>query len=533
VASDNPLASGAGAAALKAGGNAVDAACATALVLGVVHPQASGIGGGGLALVYLAGEKKILALDFRERAPAAAAPALYFKDGKVQPALSKEGGLAVAVPGEVRGLSEMVRRWGKLPFRRCVEPAERLAARGFPVSWRLAEALADIDKHGAGGDARFRETFAAKALPENAIMKRPDLARTLGKLRSGGADAFYKGEIADAIVKAVRAEGGVMTAADLESYAVADRTPLGTDYHGLRIYSMPPPSSGGVVLVEVLGMLAAHYPDAAAAMKDGRGSSAYLHVLGEAFKHGFADRTRFLGDTDFVAVDMAHLTDPAYHAELARRIKPGAVLAHDAYGTPGPPSAAPHDGGTTHLSVIDADGNAVALTTTVNLGFGAKVMAGTTGILLNDEMDDFAIQPGVANAFGLMGNEQNAVAPRKRPLSSMTPTIALEGDRVKVVVGAAGGPTIITAAAQVLLDVVDFGLDAQAAVAAPRVHAQWIPEILAVEPDIPRDVLDGLERRGHKTRVFPHIGTANVLVRTKDGIEGGAEPRSPSQPAGY
>jgi gamma-glutamyltranspeptidase / glutathione hydrolase len=540
VASDHPLASAAGVAALKAGGNAVDAACATALALGVLHPDSSGIGGGGFAVVYLAKENKVFTLDFRERAPAAIAPGLYLKDGHVQPALSKEGGLAVAVPGEVRGLGEMVRRWGKLPFGRCVDPAQRLATRGFPVSWRLAGSLAGLAKRREGApapatpaDHRFAEVFSASPLVENATWRRPDLAWTLGKLRAAGADSFYKGEIASEIVHAVAAAGGVLTAEDLSGYAPADRAPLVTDYRGLRVYSMPPPSSGGVVLVETLGILAARYPDLAALVGEGRGSSAYLHLLAEAFKHGFADRARFLGDTDFVSVDMAHLTSPAYHAELARRIKPGAVLAREGYGTPGGPAADHHDGGTTHLSVIDADGNAVALTTTVNLGFGAKLLAGKTGILLNDQMDDFALAPGTPNAFGLIGNEQNAVAPGKRPLSSMTPTIALDGDRVRVVLGAAGGPTIITATAQVFLNVVDWKLDAQAAVAAPRIHDQWFPEIVGVEPEIPADVIEGLVRRGHHPKEFAHIGTVNVLVRTDAGIQAGAEPRSPSAPAGY
>ncbi len=231
---------------------------------------------------------------------------------------------------------------------------------------------------------------------------------------------------------------------------------------------------------------------------------------------------------------MPHLTSPAYHTELARRIKRDAVLPRDAYGTLGAPPAQHRDGGTTHLSVIDAEGNAVALTTTVNLGFGSHVVAGKTGVLLNDQMDDFSLTPGLPNAFGLIGNEQNAVAPGKRPLSSMTPTIAVDGDgRVRVVVGAAGGPTIISATAQVLLNVVDWKLDAQAAVAAPRIHDQWFPDELRVEPEIARDVVDNLTRRGHKVQEAPHIGTANVLVRTDRGIEAGAEPRSPSQPAGY
>jgi gamma-glutamyltranspeptidase/glutathione hydrolase len=259
-----------------------------------------------------------------------------------------------------------------------------------------------------------------------------------------------------------------------------------------------------------------------------------LHVLAEAFKHAFADRARFLGDTDFVPVDVGHLTAPAYHAELARRIKPGAVLPRDAYGTLGPPPEPRKDAGTTHFSVIDADGNAVALTSTVNLGFGAHLVAGKTGIVLNDEMDDFSLQPGVPNAFGLIGNEQNAIAPRKRPLSSMTPTIAIDdAGQVRVVVGAAGGPTIITATAQVFLNVVDWKMNAQAAIEAPRIHDQWFPDMLGVEPAIGADVIAGLGKSGHKVKTFPHIGTVNLLVRTDAGIEAAAEPRSPSQPAGY
>lgn len=536
VASDHPLASAAGVTLMKAGGNAVDAACATALVLGVVHPDASGIGGGGFAMVYLAASKQTFALDFRERAPAAITPGAFFKDGKVDPALSRHGGLAVAVPGEVRGLAEMVKRWGKLPFSKCVEAAQRLANHGFPVSWRLAHSLGAL--HPAGGttpgDARFLETFATKPIAEGDTFKRPDLAWTLQRLRAGGADAFYKGPVAQEIVKAVRASGGLMTEQDLADYTATVRTPLEGSYRGLRVLSMPPPSSGGIVLMEALGILSNVYRTDADVRREGRGSSAYLHVLAESLKHGFADRARYLGDTDFVKVDLAHLTSSTYHAELARRIKRDAVLSPDGYGTLGPPPAQHRDSGTTHLSVIDAEGNAVALTSTVNLGFGAHLVAGKTGILLNDQMDDFSLTPGVPNAFGLIGNEQNAVAPRKRPLSSMTPTIAVDGDgRVRVVVGAAGGPTIISATAQVLLNVVDWKLDAQAAVAAPRIHDQWFPDVLAVEPEIARDVLDNLTRRGHKVEEAPHIGTANVLVRTDQGIEAGAEPRSPSQPAGY
>jgi gamma-glutamyltranspeptidase/glutathione hydrolase len=257
-------------------------------------------------------------------------------------------------------------------------------------------------------------------------------------------------------------------------------------------------------------------------------------VLTEAMKHAFADRARHLGDPDFVKVPLDRLLLPSYHAELARRIKEGAIGPSESYGTPDAPADLHRDGGTAHLSVVDADGNAVALTTTVNLGFGAKLVAGKTGIVLNDQMDDFAMQPGVPNGFGLIGSAQNAVAPGKRPLSSMTPTIVLDGERVRLVAGAAGGPTIISATTQVLLNVVDWKLDAQAAIAAPRVHHQWFPEILMTEPELARDVSDALAKRGHKVREIPHIGVANLIVRNADGtLEAAAEPRSPSTPAGY
>jgi gamma-glutamyltranspeptidase/glutathione hydrolase len=539
VASDHPLASQAGVAALQAGGNAVDAACATALALGVLHPESSGMGGGAFVLVYIAKERKVYALDARERAPAAITPAAYLKDGRAVPELSQRGGLAVAVPGEVRGLGEMVRRWGALPFRHCVEPAQKLAARGFPVSSRLAASAAAIDRPAGAASPKadprslFLEIFASRPLREGETWRRPDLAWTLGKLRAG-PDAFYKGEIAAEIVKAVRGAGGVLTADDLASYATVDRAPLESIYRGMRVVSMPPSSSGGVALIETLGILAARYPMGAEAARATRGSAAQLHVLAEAFQHAFADRARYLGDTDFVSVDVPNFTDPRYHVELARRIKPGAVLARDAYGTPGPPPAPRKDAGTTHLSVIDAEGNAVALTTTVNLGFGAHLVAGKTGIVLNNEMDDFSLQPGVPNAFGLIGNEQNAIAPRKRPLSSMTPTIVLgpEGD-VRVVVGAAGGPTIITSVAQVLSNVVDWNMDAQAAIEAPRIHHQWFPEVLGVEPGINADAIAGLGKMGHKLKTVQHIGNVNLLVRSNGRIDAAAEPRSPSQPAGY
>jgi len=520
---------------MRAGGNAVDAACATALALGVTNPQSSGIGGGGFVVVYLAKERKAVTLDFREKAPAAIKPELFYRDGKPDPNLSQRGGLAVAVPAEVRGLSELVRRWGKLPFSACVRPAERLARVGVP----LTESAARTANH-AGPDAAtflpgvftLARPFALPLRP-GEVVRRPALAGTLERLRQGGADAFYRGPIADEIVKATRAAGGVLTPDDLLAYKVVERAPLAATYRGRRVYTMPPPSSGGIVVAEALGILESKLKDPPRG--PGRFGSAYLHVLAEALKHGFADRARHLGDPDFVQIPLAKLTDPAYHRELAARIDDQHVLAPERYGfaTAPTPGRTLRDAGTTHLSVIDAEGNAVALTTTVNLGYGAHLIAGKTGIVLNDQMDDFSLAAGVPNAFGLIGTDKNLIAPNKRPLSSMSPTIVLEGDRVRLVAGGAGGPTIISATLQLVLDVIDGGLDAEQASASPRVHHQWAPDELDVEPEIEPDVVAGLTRRGHKVVVRDHIGTANLVVRTPEVLEAAAEYRASGAPAGF
>jgi gamma-glutamyltranspeptidase/glutathione hydrolase len=536
IASDHPAASRAGVEALKAGGNAVDAACATALALGVTVPHSSGIGGGGFAVVYLAKEKKVVTLDFREKAPAAIKAEMYFRDGKPDPKLSRRGGLAIGVPGEVRGLSELVRRWGKLPFSACVKPAEKLAKTGTPLTEDAADVINGDGKRDAEMTAFLGKVFALNrpfVLPvkPGEVVRRPALAATLAKLRTGGADAFYTGAIADEIAKATVAAGGVLTTEDLRAYGVVERAPLSTTYRGLRVVTMAPPPSGGIAIIESLGILGEKMKEPPAG--PGRFSSAYLHVLAEALKHGFADRARHLGDPDFVQVPLAKLSDPAYHRELAGRIDDQRTQKPERYGTASAPAVPPRDAGTAHLSVIDADGNAVALTTTVNLGYGSHVIAGSTGIILNDEMDDFAMAPDTPNAFRLIGSEKNAVAPGKRPLSSMSPTIVLDGDTVKLAVGGAGGPTIISGTLQVLLNVVDGKLDAQAASSAPRIHHQWFPDTLSYEPELPRDVLDGLERRGHKLAPRGHITTVNVTVKTPAGVEAATEFRRGGAPAGY
>jgi gamma-glutamyltranspeptidase/glutathione hydrolase len=530
VASDHPASSQAGIEVLKAGGNAIDAACATALALGVVVPHSSGIGGGGFALVYLARENKTYALDFRETAPVGLHPSLFLRDGKPDTRLSRRGGLAVGVPGEVRGLGHLVKRWGKRSFADCVRPAERLA-RGTPLTSTVG-----VDDN-AEAAPFLAQVFTLKrpfALPLNPgeVVSRPALGRTLAKLRKNGPDAFYdpRGAIAQAIVKAVRDAGGVMTTDDLADYQTVERKPIEAPYREFRVVMMPPPSSGGVVMAEVLGILSRKLkqpPQGPDWFSSGR-----LHILTEAMKHGFADRARHLGDPDFVKMPLDQLLAPGYHDTLASRIHDKHILPTPDYGLPGP-AAVVRDGGTSHLSVMDAEGNAVALTTTVNLWFGARLVAGDSGIVLNNQMDDFSLAPHAPNAFGLVGHDKNLIEPRKRPLSSMSPTLVLDDKGVKLAVGGSGGPTIISGTLQVLLNVVDGKMDAQAASASPRVHHQWKPNVLALEPDIARDVIEALERRGHETRLRGHIGKINVVARQGDHIEASSDPRGRGAPAGY
>ena len=571
VASDSRVASAAGVEMLKSGGNAVDAACATALALGVVDPFASGLGGGGFALVYLADSGKAVALDFRETAPAALTAQAIGGAG-----IRPQSGLSVGVPGEARGLGELVRRFGRLPFARCVEPALRFS-RGFSVSPWLAQQIRDeIERNPTSGPDLVAKIFAvdrqaATRLRAGARVSRPALAATLKRLRREGPEAFYRGEIASDLVTETATAGGVLSLADLAGYAPLERQPLATDFLGHRVLAMPPPSAGGTIMVEVLGILANR-----AAEWQGQASPAsptYLHELAEALKHGFADRARFLGDPAFVRVPLEHLLDARYHQELARRIQTMRVLAHDAYGTAAKrPTEAARDGGTAHVSVVDQAGNAVALTTTINLEFGARIVAG--GIVLNDQMDDFTFAtcgeppsfarrvpsreaarsageagrgagaegsetlPGFPcqrqpDVFSLTGGDANRPAPGKRPVSSMSPTIVL-GDRgVELVTGAAGGPRIVSATLQILVDVLAFGLDARRAVAAPRIHHQWEPDILYYEPELPSETVRALESRGQRPQPRLDIGKANAIVRSRAGLEAAADPRSGGAPAGY
>jgi gamma-glutamyltranspeptidase/glutathione hydrolase len=515
---------------LKAGGNAVDAACATTLALGVTNPFASGLGGGGFALIYRAKTRKTVALDFRETAPAELTARLGGDKG-IQP----QSGLSVGVPGEARGLAELVRRFGALPFSRCVEPALRLS-RGFVVSPWLGQQIHDeFERNPTTGTDLIAKIFSvdrqtAGRLRAGDHVARPALTATLDRLRREGPEAFYRGDVAAAMVDAVSRAGGVLALDDLARYATVERQPLTTNFLGHRVLSMPPPSAGGTIMAEVLGILANRPQEWRHA--GGPDSPTYLHELAEALKHGFADRAHFLGDPAFVRVPLDHLLDARYHRELAERNQTGHVLAHEAYGTSVKrPTEPPGDGGTAHVSVVDVAGNAVALTTTINLEFGARIVA--SGIVLNDQMDDFTWGSEHPDVFSLAGSDANRPAPGKRPVSSMSPTIVLGERGVEMVAGAAGGPRIVSATLQILLDVLAFGLNAQQAMTAPRIHHQWEPDILYHEPGLALDAVRALENKGQRPKLRPDVGKANMIVRSRSGLDVAADPRSGGVPAGY
>ncbi len=516
VAADHPLASRAGADVLGQGGNAVDAAVAAALSAGVVQPSGSGLGGGGFAVVHLPGRPD-LSVDFREVAPRTASRDMFVKDGVADATGAQDGGRAVAVPGEPRGLAELVKRFGRLSLAQVAAPAVAQAEDGFEVGAHLA---ASIGRTKYAEVTRLLSVMGHPAGRRERLV-RADLGATLRRWARTGGEVFAEARGAAAITAAT---GGAVTAQDLAGYRPVDRAPLVGTFHGYTIVTMAPPSSGGVALLQALQVLDGY--DLAAL---GHNSADTLHLLAETFQHVYADRAHHLGDPGFVAVPVERLLSEGRRDEIRRSVWPGRTFPTEHYGAR---IAPPNDAGTQHISVMDADGGAVALTTTINNAFGSGVVVDGMGVILNDEMDDFSVSPGTPNAYGLVGSEANTIAPGKRPLSSMTPTIVSDAEgRVVMVVGASGGPTIISATLQVVLNVLVFGLDPQEAVAAPRIHHQWLPATLSVEPGIPEDVLRGLRARGHEVVVQDAFSAVQVIVRAGDALEGGADPRKGGWPA--
>lgn len=517
VAADHPLASQAGAEVLARGGNAVDAAIAAALSSGVVQPAGSGLGGGGFALA-VRGESR-LALDFREIAPAGARREHYVDAaGALVPKASLVGGRAVAVPLEGRGLAELHRRLGRLGLAALAEPAIRQARDGFAVGPHLARALADLP---AVGPALFG---AVQVPTEGDVVRRQALGATLRAWARSGGEALSVGPLAEDLAAAVQQAGGTLTVEDLAAHQPKERVPLVGQYRGYTVVSFPPPSSGGAVLLQALSVLEGFDLKGL-----GHNSSEHLHLLAEVFKHAYADRAAVMGDPDFTPVPVERLLDAARIEDIRRAIYPTRTFPPERYGTPLEP---PRDAGTLHISTLDAEGLAVALTTTINTSFGSQVVAPRSGVLLNNQMDDFVLQPGVPNAFGLIGREANAVQAGKRPLSSMSPTIVLDAQgRVVLVVGASGGSTIISATLQVISNLLDFGMNPAEAVGAPRMHHQWMPDQLSLDEGYPLDVVRNLEARGHTVKVWRAFSAVQAIL-VQDGVMWGAsDPRKGGAPA--
>jgi gamma-glutamyltranspeptidase/glutathione hydrolase len=534
VVSDSVIASEVGRDVMKRGGNAVDAAVATALALAVTHPAAGNLGGGGFMLVRMA-DGRAVAIDYRETAPAGASRNMYLgPDGKPTKD-SLIGFKASGVPGTVAGMVEAHRRFGKLPWKDLVEPAYDLANKGFAVPYGLADSLKSAADSFKPFPASYRQFCRdGQFLSPMETFRQSDLAHTLSLIRDQGADGFYRGETAVKIAKAMKAGNGLITENDLRNYQPKVREVLRGSYKGYEILTMPPPSSGGIAMLQMLGMME---KDDVKAL--GYNSSGYLHHLVESMKRAFADRAVHLGDPDFVKVPVGDLLDPAYIASRRAEIGERATPSTSIKALGGTQAGVPEERWeTTHFSVVDGEGNAVSNTYTLNGGYGCFAVADGTGVLMNNEMDDFAAAPGVPNGYGLIQGENNAIAPGKRPLSSMTPTIVLRDGKLVMVLGSPGGPTIINTVMQTVLNVVDFDMTVQRAVAAPRFHHQWMPDEIQWEPfGLSKDVRSALEAKGHvfKEKAATMGSCHAIKIDPKTGErQGGIDPRiSTAGAAGY
>jgi gamma-glutamyltranspeptidase/glutathione hydrolase len=512
VSSADAAASDVGIDVLQSGGNAIDAAVAVAFVLAVTHPSAGNIGGGGFLVAQLADGRRS-AIDFREKAPAAASRDMYL-DARGRPTdASLVGPKAAGIPGSVAGLALAHARFGSRPWRSLLLPAVRLAREGVVLDAFHADDLrrahASMSKAGFAHAAGRYLDARGKLLGEGDRLVQRDLAATLQAIADGGAAAFYRGPIAERLAKGVRAAGGIWRVEDLANYRPVERVPVVFDYRGHTIVSMPPPSAGGVVLRQILG--ASELLDM---QRHAWHSPAEAHLYLEATRRAYADRNMLLADPDFVTIPLGQLLSTSYLRKRMGDVKHDrATPSREVRAGVEPPRESPE---TTHLSVIDAAGNALALTTTLNTGFGCKFVVPGTGVLLNNEMDDFSVKPGSANVYGLVQNEQNRIEPGKRMLSSMTPTIVLRAGEVRAVVGSPGGPTITTTVAQIVRALIDYGQPLERAVAAPRLHHQWLPDAVIAERSLPPELEAGLKARGHRIIKRSPFGHANCIEVDRD-----------------
>ncbi|TCV95639.1 gamma-glutamyltransferase [Biostraticola tofi] len=507
---------------LRQGGNAVDAAVAVGYALAVTHPQAGNLGGGGFMLLRTH-RGDTVAIDFRETAPARATRDMFIgADGNADSKRSLISPLASGTPGTVAGLSLARDRYGSMPLDKLIQPAIRLAKEGIVVNKALAGDLASYGREALINHANSKAVFFkadGEPYTEGERLRQPALAKSLELIAAQGPAAFYRGSIATQIAGEMKKQGGLISLDDLKNYSAKLRQPVSGSYRGYQIFSMPPPSSGGIHIIEILNILENF------TLSDmGAGSADAIHVMSEAMKFAYADRAEYLGDPDFVKVPGTALTSKAYAKTLAERID---IQRANPSATIKPGQLQPYESAeTTHFSVVDKEGNAVAVTYTLNTNFGSGIMAGSSGILLNNEMDDFAAKPGAANIFGLTGGDANAVQANKRPLSSMSPTIIVRDGKVWLVTGTPGGSRIITSVLQLIVNMIDFKMNVAEATEAPRFHQQWTPDELRVEQGFSPDTLKLLAQKGQYVAVKPVMGSLQSIAVMPDGsLAGASDPR--------
>jgi len=529
VASDHYLASFEGTEILKKGGNAIDAAIATSLVLSVVRNQSTGIGGGGFMVIHNNKGENIV-IDYREVAPKLSYKDMYLDENKNPISrLSSFGYKAVGVSGNLAGLDYALKKYGTMKLEDLMQPAIKYAEKGFIVDEHFASASESVLKKGTSEELKQLYFKNGKARNIGEVQNNPELAKTLKLIQQKGISEFYTGSIAKKIDLEMKKHNGFVRYEDLANYKPKIRKPIIGTYRGYKVITMPPPSSGGIALIETLNILENYN---LGWNSSGFNSSNYVHTVTEAMKHSFADRAEFLGDPDFVKVPVEKLTSKEYALELKNKIDENQVMEIFNYGSQNL-NITKDDGGTTHFSVVDKFGNIVSATETVNTYFGSQVVIKDTGILMNNQMDDFSVQTGVPNEFGLIGSDANSIQPNKKPLSSMTPTIILKDNKPFMAVGASGGPKIITGTLHAILNVIDFGMNIEEAISAPRFHHQWMPNTLFIEKDMPFDVRENLEKKGHTLVIKEAESAVQGILIKNNLITGASDPRKGGFPEGY